>query len=229
VQLFVGTSGYSYKEWKGSFYPADLAPDGFLAYYAGRLTAVEINNTFYRMPRSHVVESWAGAVPDGFRFVIKANQRITHRARLENAEEPLGFLVRAVRHLGDRQGPVLFQLPPNMKADCGRLAAFLALLPDDFQAAFEFRHASWFTDETCDVLRAAGAALVTADGEGQAAGALVSTADWGYVRLRRADYDEAAIDAWAQRLAAQDWREAWVFLKHEDGGEAPRLAQRLQA
>jgi uncharacterized protein YecE (DUF72 family) len=116
-----------------------------------------------------------------------------------------------------------------MKADCGRLAAFLALLPDDFQAAFEFRHASWLTDETCDVLRAAGAALVTADGEGQAAGALVSTADWGYVRLRRADYDEAAIDAWAQRLAAQDWREAWVFLKHEDGGEAPRLAQRLQA
>ena len=225
MQLFAGTSGFSFREWKGTFYPADLADDRWLAYYAQHLPAVEINNTFYRMPRSAVMERWAGDVPDGFRFVIKASQRITHRARLADCEEPVDYLWRAVSHLGEHLGPVLFQLPPYFKKDAGRLVDFLAALPEGLRAVMEFRHASWFDDEVLGVLEGAGAARCAADADDEQTPPLVATADFGYLRLRRSAYASADLEAWTERLRATPWREAWVFLKHEQAG--PQLAREL--
>ena len=147
MRLHTGTSGYSYKEWKGSFYPEDLAAKGFLSYYAGRLGAVEINNTFYRLPKSSVLENWASQVPEDFRFSIKASRRITHFTRMKpEAQEPLEYLLSTLASLGDRLGVVLFQLPPNLKVDVERLEGFLEMLPEGTPAAFEFRHDSWKDD-----------------------------------------------------------------------------------
>jgi len=227
VQLHAGTSGFSYKEWKGSFYPADLAADRMLAFYASKLRTVEVNNTFYRMPKGEVLERWAGEVPEGFRFVIKASQRITHRARLANAGEALGYLWQAVQHLGDRRGPLLFQLPPNFKKDTERLRAFLAELPEGCRAAFEFRHDSWNDDEVYAALRERSCAWCSADTEEGETVLPPATADWGYLRLRRPDYAEADLAQWAVRIRGQPWSEAFVFFKHEDAGTAPRLAAQL--
>src|SRR5215831_13163821 len=158
AQLYAGASGYSYKEWKGSFYPAAIKPDGMLGWYSERMPTVEINNTFYRMPKKSVLESWAAQTPVHFRFAIKASQRITHMARLkaETATESLGYLYGNLASLGDKRGPVLFQLPPNMKLDLPRLNAFLDLLPDGHRATFEFRNDAWFTDEVYSALHAKG-------------------------------------------------------------------------
>ena len=227
MKVYAGTSGYAYEEWKGSFYPADLRSDEFLRHYAGRLPAVEVNNTFYRMPRSNVIAAWVAEVPDGFRFVLKASRRITHQARLVGAEQAMGYLESAVRGLGDHRGPTLFQLPPNLRLDLERLERFLPLVPVDLPAAFEFRHPSWFTDDVAALLRSRGAALVTSDDDGEPEGEIVPTGPFGYLRLRRTDYDDEGIARWAERIRAQPWDEAWVFLKHEDGGVAPRLARRL--
>ena len=226
MRMAVGTSGFAYKEWKGSFYPEDLPAAGMLAFYASRFPAVEINNTFYRMPTEKVLLQWAAQVPDGFTFVLKASQRITHHARLRDADELVEYFTRTASTLGPKLGPTLFQLPPNMKKDVGRLREFLALLPRRWRAAFEFRHASWFDDEIYAALRETNAALCVADtddGEGQ----VVPTADWGYLRLRREAYDDAALAAWAERVASQPWTEALVFFKHEDEGAGPRLAARF--
>lgn len=227
MKVYAGTSGYAYEEWKGSFYPSDLRPDGFLRHYAGRLPAVEVNNTFYRMPRSNVIAAWVAEVPDGFRFVLKASRRITHQARLSHAEQAMEYLVSAVRGLGEHRGPTLFQLPPDLRLDLERLERFLPLVPDDLPAAFEFRHPSWHTGEVFELLRARGAALVTSDDDGEEEGTIVPTAPFGYLRLRRTDYDDGGIARWADRIRVQPWDEVWVFLKHEDGGEAPRLAQEM--
>ena len=169
-RLLAGASGYSFKEWKGSFYPATMKPEGMLAWYAGHLPTVEINNTFYQMPRTAVLETWAGTVPQDFRFAIKASRRITHIARLkaETAADSVAYLYRTLAALGARRGPVLFQLPPAMKKDLGRLTEFLRLLPPDHGAAFEFRNESWFCDEVYDALRAAGAALCLSEREDNA-------------------------------------------------------------
>jgi len=160
-RLLAGASGYSYKEWKGTFYPADIKPEAMLPWYAERLPTVEINNTFYRMPKTSVLENWAATTPEGFRFSIKASQRITHMSRLkvETATEPLGYLYRNLAALGAKRGPVLFQLPPNLKKDLPRLTAFLSLLPDDHNAVFEFRNDTWFDDDVYAALKSAGAAL----------------------------------------------------------------------
>jgi uncharacterized protein YecE (DUF72 family) len=223
MRVLAGTSGFSYKEWKGSFYPEDLPADRMLAYYSERLPAVEINNTFYRMPKPALLESWAAEVAPEFRFVLKASQRITHFKRLKDTGSDVEYFFGVASTLGERLGPVLVQLPPNLKKDLPRLEAFLATLPAGARAAFEFRHASWFEEDVFEVLRGKGAALCVAEDE-ELATPLVATAPWGYLRLRRQDYDGAAVAAWADRVRAQSWSEAYVFFKHEDAGSGPRLA-----
>jgi uncharacterized protein YecE (DUF72 family) len=228
MRLLCGTSGYSYDAWKGTFYPADLKKDRMLGFYASRLPTVEINNTFYRMPRSGVVEKWRDEVPDGFRFVLKASRRITHFARLVDCEETLSYLFRVADHLGAKLGPVLFQLPPMVKKDPAVLEAFLSLVPADRRVAFEFRHPSWFDDDALDVLSRFGAALVGGDvDDAGKSPPLVRTAPFGYLRLRRSDYDAAEIEAWYERIVEQRWDEAFAFFKHESRG--PELAASLLA
>jgi uncharacterized protein YecE (DUF72 family) len=230
LELYVGTSGYSYKEWKGSFYPEDLSTKDMLSYYGERLNTVEINNTFYRLPSESVLDGWAAQVPASFRFSIKASQRITHFTRLkEEAREPTEYLLRTVHVLGAKLGVVLFQLPPNLKADVERLRAFLDVLPVGTPAAFEFRHESWKDAAVLDVLREREIVLVCADTE-EAEGdePIVGTASWGYLRLRRPDYTDADLARWAERVQANRWERAFVFFKHEDEGVGPRLAARVR-
>ena len=226
MRVLTGTSGYSYKEWKGSFYPEDLAADAMLAFYAGKLSAVEINNTFYRMPKAGVLTRWAEQVPDGFQFALKASQQITHRKRLKDAADAVGYFFQVAVTLGDRMGPVLFQLPPNLKKDLPRLADFLAILPPASRCAFEFRHASWFEEDVFEALRGSGCALCVAEDE-ELATPFVPTTGWGYLRLRRQDYGEGDLRDRAAKLLGQPWSEAYVFFKHEEGGKGPELAQAL--
>jgi uncharacterized protein YecE (DUF72 family) len=226
MRVLAGTSGFSYKEWKGSFYPEDLPAADMLRFYSERLPAVEINNTFYRMPKPALLEGWAAQVPEGFRFVLKASRRITHHKRLKEAGEEVAYFFRVAEALGDRLGPALFQLPPNLKKDLPRLEAFLALRPAGSRAAFEFRHASWFDDDVFGALRARGAALCIAEDE-ELATPLESTCGWGYLRLRRQDYGEDDVAAWAEKIRGRSWSEAYVFFKHEEAGAGPRLATRI--
>ena len=227
MRVLCGTSGFSYKEWKGTFYPDDLPAEEMLAHYAARLPTVEINNTFYRMPKPALLEGWATQVPEAFRFVLKASQRITHHKRLKEAGEEVAYFLGVAATLGERLGPALFQLPPNLKKDLPRLEAFLGTIPAGRRAAFEFRHASWFEEDVFEALRSRGAALCIAEDE-ELATPLVATADWGYLRLRRQDYGAADVAAWAERVRAQQWGEAYVFFKHEDAGAGPKLAAQLQ-
>ena len=219
MHVHVGTSGFAYKEWRGSFYPEKLQAKDMLRYYAERLSAVEINNTFYRLPGREMLLRWADEVPAGFVFALKASQRITHRQRLApESAEAVSYLFDTAATLGQRLGPVLFQLPPFLKKDAERLRAFLTLVPAERPVAFEFRHETWRDEEVHEALRSRNASLVCADTEesGQAGTPIVPTADWGYLRLRRCDYDDAGIDAWAARIRAQPWGKAYVFFKHED-------------
>jgi uncharacterized protein YecE (DUF72 family) len=230
MRILVGTSGWSYKEWKGSFYPPKLPADEMLRFYASRFVTVEVNNSFYRMPTERVLMGWAEQVPPEFRFVLKASRRVTHNNRLTDPDGSLGYFLRAVTPLGERMGPTLFQLPPTFRKDVNRLRDFLALLPKRWPAAVEFRHPSWFDDEIYDLLRLKETALVAVDGNEEAGqGApLVPTASWGYVRLRRLGYDTAALRDWAARIRAQDWKQAYVFLTHEEGSPlGPGAAQEL--
>jgi len=215
--LWAGASGYAFKEWKGSFYPEKIQPEAMLAWYAERLPTVEINSSFYRMPKATVLEHWAQVTPATFRFAIKAPRRITHEARLaaESAADPVAFLYKNLEALGAKRGPVLFQLPPFLKKDLARLQAFLQLLPEDHRAAFEFRHDSWFDDEVVALLRSAGASLCLSEREDSTAPPLIETAPWGYVRLRLETYSPADLEAWAERLAATNWREVYVYFMHE--------------
>jgi uncharacterized protein YecE (DUF72 family) len=233
LRLFAGASGFSYKPWKGPFYPADLPDAEMLGYYAARLPAVEINNTFYRLPKAKMLEDWAGQTPDGFRFVLKASRRITHIQRLKDVGELVQYLFETAGTLGPKLGPFLFQLPPHLKKDLDRLRTFLDLVPADRRVALEFRNASWFDDEVFEALRARDAALCVAETEpddkeaGSERAPLVATASWGYLRLRRENYGDADLAAWAGRIRSQGWSEAYVFFKHEDDGTAPKFALRL--
>ena len=228
MKLFAGASGYSFKEWKGTFYPDKIKPEEMLAYYSQRLPTVEINNTFYRMPKTSVLEGWAATAPKEFRFAIKASRRITHMARLKiesNVAETLGFLYQNIVALGPKRGPTLFQLPPNMKKDLPRLNSFLALLPQGHCAAFEFRNDTWFDDEVYAALKGANAALVLSEREDNAPPPLVETTSWGYVRLRLETYSDADLAHWAKRLAATKWNETFVYFMHEP--TAPAYAKTL--
>ena len=223
----VGTSGYSYPKWKPSFYPAKLPARQMLGFYATHFRAVEINASFYRLPAASTLAGWAADVPADFHFALKAPQTITHIKRLKEVEEPVAAFLAVAATLKERLGPLLFQLPPNFKKDAARLRAFLGLLPAGCRAAVEFRHASWFDDEVFGLLRDHGAALCVADESDDLPVPVVATAGWGYLRLRRPDYDDAALAAWAERLAAQPWCERYVFFKHEDTGTGPRFAAKL--
>ena len=224
MRVFTGTSGYSYKELKGRFYPEKIKAADMLAFYASRFPTVEINNTFYRMPAAEVLGRWAEQTPEAFTFVLKAPQRITHHKRLVETDGDVAYFLDVARALGPKLGPILFQLPPYMKKDAGRLRALLDVLPERPRAAFEFRHASWFDDEVRDILRAKGAALCLADTDEEPLTDLAVTAGWGYLRLRRAAYAEADVAGWADRVLAQPWESAFVFFKHEDEARGPEFA-----
>lgn len=225
--LLAGASGYAFKEWKGSFYPEKMQPEAMLAFYAERLPTVEINNSFYQMPKPDVLARWVEATPARFRFSVKAPRRITHDGKLapEKVAEPVAYLYRVLEALGDKRGPVLFQLPPFLRKNAALLQGFLALLPEGHRAAFEFRHGSWFDDEVYALLRGAGASLCLSEREDATPPPLVETADWGYVRLRLESYTPEDLAAWAARLAATDWREVYVYFMHEP--TAPGYARAL--
>jgi uncharacterized protein YecE (DUF72 family) len=227
ARLLAGASGFSFAEWKGLFYPAGIKPDAMLPFYAQLLPTVEINSSFYRMPQPAMLKSWAGRTPAHFRFTIKAPRAITHegRIRAEKAGDALGLLYRNLAELGDKRGPVLFQLPPNLKKDLPRLQAFLQLLRPDHGAAFEFRNDSWFDDQVYALLEAAGASLCLSEREDASAPPLVETAACGYVRLRLEHYSEEDLRRWAQRLLATGWKQIHVYFMHEP--TAPGYAQTL--
>lgn len=227
--LWIGTSGYSYPEWKGSFYPEKISQKKMFAHYAERLATVEINHTFRAMPEAPVISGWAAAAPAGFRYSLKAPQQITHHKRLVGAEALLLELLAGARLLGDKLGVILFQLPPNLKKDTGKLGDFLALLPAGVRVAFEFRHASWHDDAVYEQLRARNAALCIADSESLAT-PVVATADFGYFRLRDEGYKRADIKRWSQSIAANAtaWKETFVYFKHEGEGKGPAFAAQLK-
>ncbi|HEU5237032.1 MAG TPA: DUF72 domain-containing protein [Pyrinomonadaceae bacterium] len=224
MKLHVGTSGYSYKEWKGNFYPEDLPAKEMLAYYSRHLPAVEINNTFYRLPQPSMIENWRDQVPATFRFSIKATQRITHIKRLKNCTEETKYLLDTASLLGERLGVVLFQLPPNSKKDTARLKDFLTSLPESIRAAFEFRHESWSGEDTFGLLREKNCAWVISDTDEKPLSEIINTAGWGYLRLRRTSYEADDLTAWMKRVQEQKWSDAFVFFKHEDEGVGPKLA-----
>jgi uncharacterized protein YecE (DUF72 family) len=229
MRALVGTSGYNYDAWKGSFYPDDLAKKKMLSYYASRFPTVEINYTFYRKPTEKALRGWSGETPENFRFVLKGWQRITHQKRLLECEPLVASFWEVAQVLGDKLGPILFQLPPNFKKDLPRLDAFLALLPPAMRAAFEFRHATWFSDDVFSSLRGKNAALCVAESE-ELATPLVRTAPFGYLRLRREDYDDAAIARWAKLIAEAGFTDdVHVFFKHEDGAKGTKFADALIA
>ncbi|HEX3099054.1 MAG TPA: DUF72 domain-containing protein [Usitatibacter sp.] len=225
-KLHAGASGYSFKEWKGPFYPEKMKPEEMLPFYAERLPTVEINNTFYRMPQPAMLENWVRSTPDGFRFSIKASRRITHISRLkESAADSVAYLYKNLASLGTKRGPVLFQLPPLLKKDLPRLEAFLAMLPERHRAAFEFRNDTWFDDDVYAALRGAGASLCLSEREDNAPPPLVETAPWGYVRLRLEHYSDDDLRHWAERLGRTSWNEVFVYFMHEP--TAPAYAQAL--
>jgi uncharacterized protein YecE (DUF72 family) len=226
MQLLAGTSGFSYKEWLGKFYPEKLPMNEMLAFYARHFATVEINNTFYRMPAESMLEGWCRQVPEGFSFTLKAPRRITHDKRLREVDSDVSEFVRRAQALGTRLGVLLFQLPPNLKKDLDRLRNLLSLLPGDRCFAFEFRNPSWHDEAVYAVLRDGGAMLcVTDTDEGDTP--FVTTSRYGYVRLRRTHYSDDDLRAWAERIAAQGLERAYVYFMHEDDALGTRFAQRL--
>lgn len=229
MRIVTGTSGYAFKEWKGPFYPDDLKDAGMLAFYASRFPTVEINNTFYQLPKEKVLLDWASKVPEDFTFATKASRRITHFARLKpESVELVEYMVRTLSVLGRRLGPILFQLPPNMKADLDKLRAFLEKLPAGPRYALEFRHESWLADDVVSALRERDVALVTID-QDDFSTPVLATSSWGYLRLHRFDYSKSALADWARRIREQPWNDAFVFFKHdhvpESEGSGPLAVQ----
>jgi uncharacterized protein YecE (DUF72 family) len=227
MSFFVGTSGYSHAEWKGNFYPEKISQKKMLGFYAQHFATVEVNYTFRQLPTQKVVEGWAQQVPASFRFVLKGSQSITHFKRLKEVEKETDDFLSLAAALQERQGPILFQLPPTFKRDIPRLDAFLTHIAGRAKVAFEFRRASWFGDELTDCLRAHAAVLCVADSDDLPATDLVRTADWGYVRLRDHDYSDERLREWIRRMKSHMWDEAYVFFTHEDTGRGPKLATRF--
>jgi uncharacterized protein YecE (DUF72 family) len=228
TKTYVGTSGYAYKEWKGRFYPEKISPKEMLRFYSERLGTVEINNTFYRMPKESVLESWAGQVPEGFIFAIKAPQVITHLKQLRNVSEEAEYFFRTLSVLGGKLGPVLFQFPKSFRKNRPALEDFLALIPGHRACAFEFRSPSWLDDEILDLLREKGSSLCIADMDENPAHEIIRTAPWGYLRLRRPDYTDAGLSQWMERILSQKWERAFIFFKHEDEAGGAEMAMRFQ-
>jgi len=227
-KIYAGTSGYSYPEWKGSFYPEKLPQKGFLEFYAGRFPTVEINNTFYRFPATRLLEGWREGTPDGFTFAVKANQGITHKGRLKDVEGLTRDFVERCKLLGDKLGPILFQLPPNFKRDDARLADFLDALDPRLRYAFEFRHESWFDPEVFDLLGSGGAALCISEDE-KLEVSRIATGSFVYARLRRDEYSDEALADWHAWMSGQarEGQDVFVYLKHDEDGASPEYALRL--
>ena len=228
MKIYVGTSGYAYKEWKGKFYPEKISPQEMLRYYSGRLNTVEINNTFYRMPKESVLTSWAEQVPGNFIFALKAPQVMTHLKRLRNVSDEAEYLFRTLSVLDKKLGPVLFQFPKSFRKDRSVLEDFLALIPADVACAFEFRSPSWLDDEILDLLRRNESSLCIADSDENPVNQIIPTAKWGYLRLRQADYTDADLSKWMERILSQKWEKAFVFFKHEDEAGGAEMAMRFQ-
>jgi uncharacterized protein YecE (DUF72 family) len=228
MALSVGTSGYSYKEWLGKFYPEKLPASAMLRFYADHFPTVEINNSFYRMPAETTLARWSLEVPESFTFTLKAPRRITHEKRLRDTGPEVTEFLRRAAALGKKSGPILFQLPPFLKKDLPLLQAFLSLLPFGPLVAFEFRHPSWLQTDVYDALHAKGATLCMAETD-DGSTPLVSTSECGYLRLRCTFYEEAALRAWVEQIAAQPWKVAYVYFKHEDEAKGPRFAQQFIA
>jgi len=224
MKLYVGTSGYSYKEWKGRFYPEKIAASEMLSYYASHLPAVELNNTYYRLPQHSTVENWRIQVPRNFRFSVKAPQSITLHRRLKDADAQTKQLLETVSVLEERLGAVLFRLPEDMKKDRKRLESFLRKLPADTPVVFDLRHPTWFDDDVRALLREHNRALCVSDTEELPCTGIDKTADWGYVRLRRVRYSKSELAEWVKRIAAEQWKTAFVFFKHEEEATGPKLA-----
>ncbi|OAI51614.1 hypothetical protein AYO47_01380 [Planctomyces sp. SCGC AG-212-M04] len=223
----IGTSGYSYPAWKGTFYPDKLPARKFLNYYATQFDTVEYNGSFRTLPSEKAMDGWAAETPETFRFVLKSPQKITHIRRLKEVGDDLKQLAACVSKLKTRSAPVLFQLPPNLKQDLPRLDEFLKQVGNSMQAAMEFRHETWLNDDTYALLKKHKAALVVADAEDLPETPLIPTSDWGYLRLRREEYTDAGLKKWIARIEAMKWKDVYVFFKHEDTGTGPELGQRL--
>ena len=227
MKPWIGTSGFQYAEWKGTFYPEDLPATKMLPFYAERLATTEINYTFHRIPAAKTIDNWKHLTPENFRFGLKAPQKITHFAKLRDCADKLRYFYDVVSALEAKLGPVLFQLPPNFKKDIFVLGDFVNGLPSGMRAAFEFRHESWFDEEVFDLLKTTNAALCIADSE-KLAVPKVSTANWGYLRLRREDYSKIDIEHWVEFVRVQHgWDNVFIYFKHEEAGIGPKLAAQM--
>lgn len=229
MELYVGTSGYGYKEWKGIFYPEKITPHEMLRFYGERLNAVEINYTFYHMPTEKLLTSWAELVPEDFAFVFKTPQVITHRKRLKEVNEETDYFFRTLSLLGERLGAVLFQFPAFFRANLPRLETFLPLIPDTVRCAFEFRSPTWLEEGVAELLHGRGHSLCIADSDENPAKEIASTVPWGYLRLRRSGYTDADLLQWAKLIGKQHWERVFVFFKHEDEAAGPAGALGFQS
>jgi uncharacterized protein YecE (DUF72 family) len=225
---WIGTSGFQYAEWKGTFYPEDLPTSKMLAFYTESFSTTEVNYSFRRIPSPKTIQNWYEGTPEHFKFSLKAPQKVTHFAKLKNCGDTMQYFCQVITDLETKLGPVLFQLPPAFKKDTSLLAAFLEEVPAGLRAAFEFRHPSWFDEEVFAVLNAKNIALCINESADLSA-PVVATADYGYLRLRREDYTEADMRRWATAIQdKQDvWPDVFVYLKHEESGTGPRLAKQL--
>jgi uncharacterized protein YecE (DUF72 family) len=228
MKLYVGTSGYAYKEWRGIFYPEKIDPKEMLRFYGARLGAVEINYTFYHMPTERVLASWTEQVPPDFVFTLKAPQVLTHRKRLKEVGEEAEYFFRTISVLGESLGAVLLQFPANFRANRPRLEEFLPLIPENIRCAFEFRSPTWLEEGIPELLAGSGHCLCTADSDEAPAGKIAGGSNWGYLRLRRSGYTEADLSEWAGRVRAQKWEKCFVFFKHEEEAKGPGEALRFR-
>jgi uncharacterized protein YecE (DUF72 family) len=227
MKFWIGTSGFQYSEWKGNFYPEDLAAAKMLPFYAERFSTTEINYTFHRIPAQKTIDNWKAQTPQKFRFALKAPQKITHWSKLRDCSDTLEYFCKVITGLGDRLGPVLFQLPPTLKKDADVLNSFLREFPD-MRGAFEFRHESWFEEDIFQLLESRNMALCIADTETIATPQKI-TANYGYLRLRRGDYTDEDVKRWAEFVREQNakWSDAFIYFKHEESGIGPKLARQM--
>ncbi len=229
MNLWIGTSGFQYPEWKGTFYPEDLPVAKMLPFYAERFSTTEVNYTFRRIPSTKTIDGWWKATPECFKFSLKAPQKVTHFAKLRDCGDTLRYFYQVVSGLESKLGAVLFQLPPSLKKDALLLESFLEDVPPGLRAAFEFRDASWLDDEIFQLLKTRNVALCIADSD-KLNTPDIATADYGYLRLRREDYQDADIARWSDAIAARTelWSDAFVYFKHEESGIGPKLATQMK-
>ncbi|MGE5173758.1 MAG: DUF72 domain-containing protein [Betaproteobacteria bacterium] len=228
MSIYVGTSGFAHKEWKGKFYPEKISAKDMLRFYSTRLNTVEINNTFYHMPKENVLLSWAEQVPDDFVFALKAPQVITHIRQLRNVFEQTEYLFRSLTVLDRKLGPILFQFPKSFRADRQALEDFLPLVPANVACAFDFRSPTWLEEGIPDLLRKKGCSWCIEDTDENPVKEIISTATRGYLRLRRSDYSDVGLSEWVERILSQKWERAFVFFKHEDEAKGPEMALRFR-